>query len=187
MLASACSPGSPLPEGMEPGLEAMHYFQAPRATFASGAHVAVVEVDPETGRITVLDYAVASDAGRLINPLIVEGQLHGGVAQGVGGALWEALVYDAQAQPLTQSWLEYAMPTAEQTPPIRIAHVVTPSPLNALGVKGVGEAGSMAPPAAIAAAVEDALRPFAARVVATPLRAEDVFRLLRPASGRIVP
>jgi len=187
MLASACSPGSPLPEGMEPGLEAMHYFQAPRATFASGAHVAVVEVDPETGRITVLDYAVASDAGRLINPLIVEGQLHGGVAQGVGGALWEALVYDAQAQPLTQSWLEYAMPTAEQTPPIRIAHVVTPSPLNSLGVKGVGEAGSMAPPAAIAAAVEDALRPFAARVVATPLGAEDVFRLLRPASGRIVP
>jgi carbon-monoxide dehydrogenase large subunit len=187
MLASACSPGSPLPEGMEPGLEAMHYFQAPRATFASGAHVAVVEVDPETGRITVLDYAVASDAGRLINPLIVEGQLHGGVAQGVGGALWEALVYDAQAQPLTQSWLEYAMPTAAQTPPIRIAHVVTPSPLNSLGVKGVGEAGSMAPPAAIAAAVEDALRPFAARVVATPLGAEDVFRLLRPASGRIVP
>ena len=187
MLASACSPGSPLPEGMEPGLEAMHYFQAPRATFASGAHVAVVEVDPETGRITVLDYAVASDAGRLINPLIVEGQLHGGVAQGVGGALWEALVYDAQAQPLTQSWLEYAMPTAEQTPPIRIAHVVTPSPLNSLGVKGVGEAGSMAPPAAIAAAVEDALRPFAARVVATPLGAEDVFRLLRPAPGRIVP
>lgn len=186
-LAAACSPDSPLPDGIEPGLEATHYFQAPRATFASGAHAAVVEVDRETGRITVLDYVVASDAGRLINPLIVEGQLHGGVAQGVGGALWEALVYDAQAQPLTQSWLEYAMLTAEQTPPIRIAHVVTPSPLNALGVKGVGEAGSMAPPAAIAAAVEDALRPFAARVVATPLRAEDVFRLLQPASGRIVP
>jgi len=186
-LAAACSPDSPRPDGIEPGLEATHYFQAPRATFASGAHAAVVEVDRETGRITVLDYVVASDAGRLINPLIVEGQLHGGVAQGVGGALWEALVYDAQAQPLTQSWLEYAMPTAEQTPPIRIAHVVTPSPLNALGVKGVGEAGSMAPPAAIAAAVEDALRPFAARVVATPLRAEDVFRLLQPASGRIVP
>ena len=185
-LAAACSPESALPDEMEPGLEAMHYFQAPRATFASGAHAAVVEVDRETGRVAVLDYVVASDAGRLINPLIVEGQLHGGVAQGVGGALWEALVYDAQAQPLTQSWLEYAMPTAEQTPPIRIAHVVTPSPLNPLGVKGVGEAGSMAPPAAIAAAVEDALRPFAARVVATPLRAEDVFRLLRPASGRIV-
>src|SRR4029077_6426328 len=103
-IAAACSPGSPLPEGMEPGLEATHYFQAPRATFASGAHVAVVEVDRETGRVAVLDYVVASDAGRLINPLIVEGQLHGGVAQGVGGALWEALVYDAAAQPLTQSW-----------------------------------------------------------------------------------
>jgi carbon-monoxide dehydrogenase large subunit len=186
-IAAACSPGSLLPEGMEPGLEATHYFQAPRATFASGAHAAVVEVDRETGRVAVLDYVVASDAGRLINPLIVEGQLHGGVAQGVGGALWEVLVYDAQAQPLTQSWLEYAMPTAEQTPPIRIAHVVTPSPLNTLGVKGVGEAGSMAPPAAIAAAVEDALRPFAARVLATPLSAEDVFRLLRRAPERIVP
>ena len=186
-LAAACAPGSPLPDGMTPGLEATHYFQAPRATFASGAHAAVVEVDRETGRVAVLDYVVASDAGRLINPLIVEGQLHGGVAQGVGGALWEALVYDATAQPLTQSWLEYAIPTAEQSPPIRIAHVVTPSPLNALGVKGVGEAGSMAPPAAIAAAVEDALRPFAARVVGTPLRAEDVFRLLRPASGRVEP
>jgi CO/xanthine dehydrogenase Mo-binding subunit len=169
---------------MEPGLEATHYFQAPRATFASGAHAAVVEVDRETGRVAVLDYAVASDAGRLINPLIVEGQLHGGVAQGVGGALYEALLYDEQGQPLTQSWLEYTIPTAEQIPPIRIAHVVTPSPLNALGVKGVGEAGSMAPPAAIAAAVEDALRPFGARIVATPLGPEDVYRLLQPASGR---
>jgi carbon-monoxide dehydrogenase large subunit len=186
-LAAACAPGAALPEDMEPGLEATHYFQAPRATFASGAHAAVVEVDRETGRITVLDYAVASDAGRLINPLIVEGQLHGGVAQGVGGALYEALVYDAQGQPLTQSWLEYAMPTAEQTPAMRVAHVVTPSPLNPLGVKGVGEAGSMAPPAAIAAAVEDALRPFAARIEATPLGPEDVYRLLHPAPGRTRP
>ena len=183
-LAAACGPGSPLPEGMEPGLEATHYFQAPRATFASGAHAAVVEVDRETGRVAVLDYAVASDAGRLINPLIVEGQLHGGVAQGIGGALYEALVYDEHGQPQTQSWLEYTIPTAEQTPSIRIAHIVTPSPLNALGVKGVGEAGSMAPPAAIAAAVEDALRPFGARIVATPLGPEDVYRLLQPASGR---
>jgi carbon-monoxide dehydrogenase large subunit len=132
----------------------------------------------------VLEYAVASDAGRLINPLIVEGQLHGGVAQGVGGALYEALVYDPHGQPQTQSWLEYAIPTAAQVPPVRIAHVETPSPLNALGVKGVGEAGSMAPPAAIAAAVEDALRPFGARVLATPLGSEDVHRLLQPPSGR---
>jgi aerobic carbon-monoxide dehydrogenase large subunit len=183
-LAAACAPGSPLPDGMDPGLEATHYFQAPRATFASGAHAAVVEVDRETGRIALLEYAVASDAGRLINPLIVEGQLHGGVAQGVGGALYEALVYDPHGQPQTQSWLEYAIPTAAQVPPVRIAHVETPSPLNALGVKGVGEAGSMAPPAAIAAAVEDALRPFGARVLATPLGSEDVHRLLQPPSGR---
>src|SRR5262249_60247899 len=133
---------------------------------------AVAGGDRGRGRAALPVYAVVSEAGRLINPLIVEGQLHGGVAQGVGGALYEALVYDQHGQPQTQSWLEYGIPTAEQVPPIRIAHIETPSPLNALGVKGVGEAGSMAPPAAIAAAVEDALRPFGARLVATARRPE---------------
>ena len=179
-LAMACAPGSPLPEGMTPGLEATHYFLAPRPTFASGVHVAVVEVDRDTGRVDILDYAVASDAGRLINPLIVEGQIHGGVAQGVGGALYEELAYDDQGQPRAQSLLEYTMPTAEQIPSMQISHLVTPSPLNPLGVKGVGESGALAPPAAIAAAVEDALRPFGARITATPVRPEDVMRLMRP-------
>jgi aerobic carbon-monoxide dehydrogenase large subunit len=177
-LAAACTPGSPLPDGMEPGLEAVHYFPAPRATFASGTHVAVVEVERETGQVTIVDYAVASDAGRLINPRIVEGQFHGGVAQGVGGALWEELVYD-QGQPRMQSLLEYVMPSAGQIPTFRLAHLTTPSPLNPLGVKGVGEAGTAAPLAAIVAAVEDALRPFGARLTATPVRAEDVWRIVR--------
>ena len=180
-LATACAPGSPLPEGMEPGLEATHYFAAPRATFASGVHVATVEIERETGRIAIIDYTVVSDAGRVINPLIVEGQIHGGVAQGVGGALYEELVYDEQGQPRTQSLLEYVMPTAEQVPSMKIANLVTPSPLNPLGVKGIGEAGALAPPAAITAAVEDALRPFGARITGTPLRPEDIFRLMQGA------
>src|SRR5437879_5693878 len=180
-LATACAPGSPLPEGMEPGLEATHYFAAPRATFASGVHVATVEIERETGRIAIIDYTVVSDAGRVINPLIVEGQIHGGVAQGVGGALYEELVYDEQGQPRTQSLLEYVMPTAEQVPSMKIANLVTPSPLNPLGVKGIGEAGALAPPAAITAAVEDALRPFGARITSTPLRPEDIFRLMHSA------
>ena len=178
-LAAASAPGSPLPDGMAPGLEATHYFPAPRATFASGIHVAVVNVERETGRIEILDYTVVSDAGRVINPLIVEGQLHGGVAQGIGGALYEELAYDDQGQPRTQSLLEYVMPTAEQVPSVTIANVGSPSPLNPLGAKGVGEAGALAPPAAITAAVEDALRSFDARITSTPLRPEDIFRLMR--------
>ncbi|PYM15121.1 MAG: hypothetical protein DMD81_15925, partial [Candidatus Rokuibacteriota bacterium] len=93
-LAQACVPGSRLPEGMEPGLEATHYFPAPLPTFASGVHVAVVEIERDTGRVAIVDYTVVSDAGRVLNPLIVEGQLHGGVAQGIGGALYEELAYD---------------------------------------------------------------------------------------------
>ena len=178
-IAAACAPGSALPEGMSPGLEATHYFLAPRPTFASGVHVAVVAVDRETGGVEIVDYVAASDAGRLINPLIVEGQIHGGVAQGVGGALYEELAYDENAQPRAQSLMEYVMPTASQIPAIKIANLVTPSPLNPLGVKGVGEGGALAPPAAITAAVEDALRPFGAHIVGTPIRAEDVLRLIR--------
>jgi carbon-monoxide dehydrogenase large subunit len=177
-LAAACAPGALLPEGMEPGLEATRYFAAPRATFASGVHAAVVEVERETGRLTILDYAVASDAGPLLNPRIVEGQIHGGVAQGVGGALHEELAYDDQGQPRAQTLMEYVMPAATQVPSMRIAHLATPSPLNPLGVKGIGEAGALAPPAAIVAAVEDALRPFGARITATPIRPEDVWRRL---------
>ncbi|HEV8438526.1 MAG TPA: xanthine dehydrogenase family protein molybdopterin-binding subunit [Methylomirabilota bacterium] len=177
-LAAACAPGSPLPDGMDPGLEATHYFAAPRPTFASGAHVAVVEVERDTGRVAIVDYAVASDAGPLINPRIVEGQIHGGVAQGVGGALYEELAYDETGQPRMQSLMEYVMPTAGQIPSVRIEHLTTPSPLNPLGVKGVGEAGTVAPPAAITAAVEDALRHLGARLNATPIRSEDIWRLL---------
>jgi CO/xanthine dehydrogenase Mo-binding subunit len=119
--------------------------------------------------VKLLDYAVVSDAGKLINPLIVEGQIVGGVAQGIGGALFEELAYDGQANLLSQSLLDYCMPSAAQIPPVRIAHLETLSPLNPLGVKGLGEGGAMAPPAAIANAVEDALGHLGVRIVSTPI------------------
>jgi carbon-monoxide dehydrogenase large subunit len=178
-LASAAAPGKPLPEGMRPGLEATHYFLAPRATFASGLHVAVVEIDRDTLEVHVLEYAVLSDAGPLINPLIVEGQIVGGVAQGIGGALFEELAYDPQANFISQSLLDYCMPSASQIPAVKIAHLHTPSPLNPLGVKGLGEGGAMAPPAAIANAVEDALGHLGVKIDATPITPTRLAALLQ--------
>jgi carbon-monoxide dehydrogenase large subunit len=178
-LAAAAAPGQPLPDGMSPGLEATHYYLAPRATFSSGLHVAVVEIDRDTFEVRLLEYAVVSDAGKLINPLIVEGQIVGGVAQGIGGALYEELAYDEQANFITQSLLDYCMPSATQIPPIKITHLYTPSPLNPLGVKGLGEGGAMAPPAAIANAVEDALRPLGVQINATPITPTRLAALLR--------
>jgi carbon-monoxide dehydrogenase large subunit len=178
-LASAAAPGKPLPEGMSPGLEATHYFLAPRATFASGLHIVVVEIDRDTLEVQVLEYAVLSDAGPLINPLIVEGQIVGGVAQGIGGALYEELAYDRQANFISQSLLDYCMPSAGQIPTVKIAHLYTPSPLNPLGVKGLGEGGAMAPPAAIANAVEDALGHLGVRIAATPITPTRLAALLQ--------
>lgn len=178
-VAAAFAPGAAsLPDGLTPSLEATHYFLAPRATFASGAQVAVVEVDRETGRVHILDYCAVSDAGTLINPLVVDGQIHGGVAQGVGGALYEAYTYDQDGQLLSQTWMDYAIPNALQVPDMRVAHLETPSPLNPLGVKGLGEGGSMAPPPTLAAAVEDALAAYGARIHATPLTPQAVYTLM---------
>jgi carbon-monoxide dehydrogenase large subunit len=177
-LAAAAAPGQPLPDGMEPGLGVTSYFVAPRATFASGIHCAWVEIDRETLEVRILDYAVVSDAGPLINPLIAEGQISGGVAQGIGGALYEELSYDGQAQLVSQSLLDYCMPSATQLPGLRISHLHTPSPLNPLGVKGLGEGGAMAPPAAVANAVEDALATRGVRIDATPVTPSRLAKLL---------
>jgi len=182
-LAAAAAPGKSLPDGMEPGLEATHYFLAPRATFASGIHMAVVEIDPETWELRVLEYAVVSDAGPLINPLIVDGQIVGGVAQGIGGALYEELAYDEHGQFVSMSLLDYCMPSARQIPPIKIAHLYTPSPLNPLGVKGLGEGGAMAPPAALANAVENALGHLGVRIDATPITPSRLAALVAGASA----
>jgi carbon-monoxide dehydrogenase large subunit len=140
-----------------PEFEASAYVTVPTVTFASGFHVVQVEVDPETGAVTILRYVVAHDCGRVINPFIVEGQIHGGVAQGIGGALLEELVYDQSGQLLTASLADYALPRAAVVPRIATVHLEHPSPRNPLGVKGVGEGGAIAPPAAVANAIEDAL------------------------------
>ncbi len=158
-----------IPEGAEPGLEATRYFGPPRGSFAAGTHAAVVEVDPETGMLKILRYVVVHDCGTVINPMILEGQIHGGVAQGVGGAYYEKLVYDEGGQLLTTSFMDFLIPTAMEVPDVAIGHVETPSPLNPLGIKGAGEAGVIPVPALVAQAVEDALAPWGVRVREMPL------------------
>ncbi len=161
-----------------PGLDATQFFSPEQATFASGVHAVVVEVDTLTCLVRILDYVVAHDCGRVINPLIVDGQVHGGVAQGIGGSLYEKLQYGPDGQLLTRSFLDYLLPTAGDVPEIHLEHLETPSPTNPLGVKGVGEAGAIPVPAVIASAVEDALAPFGARVTRMPLGPDDLAALM---------
>jgi aerobic carbon-monoxide dehydrogenase large subunit len=162
-----------------PDFEASAYHHVPTVTYASAVHVAQVEVDVGTGHVRLLTYVVAHDCGKVINPLIVDGQVHGGVAQGVGGALFEELVYDDQGQLLTGSLVDYLVPTAMELPRIEAVHMECPSPRNPLGAKGMGEGGAISPPAAIANAVEDALAPFGVRVTRTPLSPAAVLGLIR--------
>jgi len=174
--------GAVLAPGEEPGLEAYGYYAPPHATFASGCHAAIVEVDIATGDVKILRYVVQHDCGTVVNPTVVEGQIHGGVAQGIGGALYERIVYDEQGQPLTTTFMDFLMPTTMEVPEIEIIHTETPSPLNPLGIKGVGEAGAIPVPALIAEAVDDALAPFGVRVREMPLNPGRVLALL--AEGR---
>src|SRR5580704_10618960 len=162
--------------GGDAGLEETFYWQPPTVTWSYAVHVAIVEVDRETGRVKIADYAVAHDCGNVVNPMLVEGQIMGGAAQGLGGILGEAIVYDANGQLLSGSLMDYALPTAADVPSIRIVHQHSPSPLNPLGVKGVGEGGAVAPPAAIANAVCDALAPFDVEINATPISPEQLVR-----------
>ncbi len=146
----------PIPEGEEPGLEATGWYSPIRSTFANGAHAAVVETDPETAEIRVVRYCVVHDCGTIINPMIVEGQVHGGVAQGIGGALYEKIVYDEAGQLVNASFMDFLMPYASEVPTVETDHLTSASPLNPLGVKGVGEAGVIPGHAVIASAMEDA-------------------------------
>src|SRR4030095_10893646 len=146
----------PVAEDDEPGLEATDFYSPVRSTFANGAHAAVVETDPETAESRILRYCVVHDCGRLINPRIVEGQIHGGVAQGVGGALYERLVYDEKGPLLNASVLDLLVPYASEVPKVETDHLETLSPLNPLGIKGAGEAGTIPGPAVLAAAISDA-------------------------------
>jgi aerobic carbon-monoxide dehydrogenase large subunit len=181
-VGQAARPGweNTRPQGVEAGLEETHYWQPPTVTWSYAVHVAIVEVDRETGRVGIDKYAVAHDCGVVVNPMLVEGQIMGGAAQGLGGVLCEAIVYDTNGQLLSGSLMDYALPTASDVPAMQIVHQHSPSPLNPLGVKGVGEGGAVAPPAAIANAVCDALAPFGVEVNSTPIKPEQLVRATRP-------
>ncbi|MCX7784087.1 MAG: molybdopterin-dependent oxidoreductase, partial [Meiothermus sp.] len=156
ILSVAFSPRK-LPPDMEPGLEGSASFALKEANYPFGAHLAMVEVDPETGSVQILRYIAVDDCGSIVNPLLFEGQQHGGIAQGIGQALYEGIVYDGEGQNLTASFLEYALPKADQIPWMEPHRHQTPSPTNPLGVKGVGEAGAIAATPAVVNAVMDAL------------------------------
>ena len=157
-----------------PIFEARGYFGAPQQLYGSGVHAATVEVEPDTGRVRILKYVLVHDCGRMINPAIVEGQLMGGLLQGIGGALLEKLEYDELGQPKTTSFMDFKLPTIDDLPEVVIDHVETPSPLNPLGVKGTGEAGVIPVSAVLAEAIEDALRPLGVRMLSMPALPADV-------------
>jgi carbon-monoxide dehydrogenase large subunit len=168
-----------LPAGMEAGLEASSFYDPPNFVYPFGAHVAVVEVDRETGRVDLKRYVAVDDCGPQINPVIVEGQVHGGVVQGIGQALWEGAVYDDNGQLLTGSLTDYAIPRADVLPDIEVLSTVTPSPHHPLGVKGIGEAGSIASTCTVYNAVLDALEPFKVSNLRMPLTPERVWRAMQ--------
>ncbi len=170
-IANVGQPGLTMPEGVTAGLEASSYFNPPRAGYSSSVQVCVVDVDAETGKVEILDWVVGHDCGTVVNPLLLEGQITGGVAHGLSNALYEEAVYAADGTPLTTSYLDYPIPSAHEMPWLTMYHQETPSPLNPLGVKGAGEAGTLGVPAVIANAVEDALRPLGVRITRTPLSA----------------
>ena len=178
------TPGYALPAGASPGLEATAALPFDALSYANGCHVAEIEADPETGHVAILRYVVVHDCGRMINPLIVDGQVQGGVAHGIGTALLERIVFDGEAQPLTATLADYMIAGAAELPPIAIRHLESPTGLNPLGVKGVGESGTVPAAAAVAAAVEDALAPFAVEVTEIPIRPDALARMCRAAGAR---
>ncbi|WP_422000674.1 xanthine dehydrogenase family protein molybdopterin-binding subunit [Reyranella sp.] len=185
-VAQAARPGwdHRRPPGVDAGLEETYYWEPPTVTWASATHLALVEVDLASGAIAIERYVVAHDCGVVVNPMLVEGQVVGGMVQGLGGTLFEEFVYDRQGQLLTGSLMDYALPRAADAPAVELLHQEIPSPLNPLGVKGVGEGGAIAPPAAIANAVCDALAEFKVEINATPIKPEHILRALDRLAGR---
>ena len=182
-VAFAIDLGFSLPDGMEPYLDETAYHDTPNCTWPFGTHIAIVEIDEQTGAVELTRYVAVDDVGKKINPMIVDGQLHGGIAQGVGQALWEGAVYSDDGQLLTGSMLDYALPRASDFPNLELDETVTPSPVNPLGVKGVGEAGAIASTAAVANAVIDALGPLGIRHLDMPYRPQTVWRAIQDAKG----
>src|SRR5690349_6374291 len=171
------------PAGMEPYLDETAYYDTPNCTWPFGTHIAIVEVDEETGETELKRYVAVDDVGKKINPMIVDGQLHGGIAQGVGQALWEQAVYSDEGQLLSGSMMDYALPRASWLPNFELDETVTPSPVNPIGVKGVGEAGCIASTAAVANAVNDALAPLGIKHLDMPFTAQTVWRAIQSAKG----
>ncbi|WP_069803041.1 xanthine dehydrogenase family protein molybdopterin-binding subunit [Thermogemmatispora onikobensis] len=175
-VAAAANFSNTLPPGIEPGLETTVFFEPEACTFPFGTHICVVEIDKDTGEVHLRRYVAVDDCGRQLNPLLVAGQIHGGIVQGVGQALFEGVVYDENGQLLTSTFMDYAMPLASELPPFELDHTVTPTPYNPLGVKGVGEAGTIAATPAVAAAVADAL---GLPHVDIPLTPERIWRIIQ--------
>jgi carbon-monoxide dehydrogenase large subunit len=182
-IAFALDLGFSVPDGMEPYLDETAYYDTPNCTWPFGTHIAVVEVDEETGHVDLVRYVAVDDVGNKINPMIVDGQLHGGIVQGVGQALWEGAVYGDDGQLLTGSMLDYALPRASWLPNLELDETVTPSPVNPIGVKGVGEAGAIASTAATANAVIDALGPLGIRHLDMPYTPQTVWKAIQAAKG----
>ena len=178
-IALAAHLAKELPPDTEPGLSATYFFEPKNFTFPFGTHIAVVEIDRETGDIKFLRYVAVDDCGKVINPLLVDGQLHGGIVQALGQAMYEEVVYDEQGQLITGTLMDYAVPRASQIPELELARTETPSPVNPLGVKGVGEAGTIGATPAIVGAIVDALAPFGVRHLDMPVKPEAVWRIIR--------
>ncbi|HEV3311631.1 MAG TPA: molybdopterin cofactor-binding domain-containing protein, partial [Chloroflexota bacterium] len=177
-IAAAAYRAMKLPPNTEPGLIATRFWEPPNFTFPFGAHIVVSEIDGETGEVKIRRYVAVDDCGNIINPLIVDGQVHGGVAQGLGQALWEHAVYDENGQLVTGELMDYAVPRAHMMPWIESHHTTTPSPVNPLGVKGVGEAGTIGCSPAVVNSVVDALSPLGIRHVDMPLTSEKIWKLV---------
>ena len=176
-----------LPPDVDPGgleVTAGYKPKSDQGTFSYATHAAVVLVDTETGAVEILDYVVVEDAGVMLNPMVVDGQILGGVAQGIGTALFEEMPFDAEGQPLASTFADYLLPGFPDVPPVRILHMMTPSPLTEFGQKGIGEGGGIAPPAAIGNAINDALRHLGARVSDTPFSPKRVFQAIQAAGKK---
>ena len=174
----------PLPPGMEPGVSEESFFEPENNTYPFGCHIAMVEMDRDTGETKLLRMIAVDDCGNVINPLIVEGQVHGGLAQGIGQAMFEEVVYDEDGQPVTASFMDYVMPRAADLPAFTLDKTVTPTPVNPLGAKGVGEAGTIGSTPCVVNAAVDALAPFGVRHIDMPLRPERVWRLIQGNGGQ---
>ena len=181
--AQRCIPGADLPDGMEPGLDESDYVEFGSVTWANAVHAATVSVDPATGQVDIVRYVVVHDCGRMLNPMIVRGQIQGGVAAGIGGTLLEEIVYDDEGQLITASLVDYLLPSLSDIPELEILHTQTPSTTNVLGVKGAGEGGTVGPPAALAAAVEDALSPLGVRIRHSSLAPRHILAAVRAAQS----